>query len=275
MCANHSRCNSEGNCNWTGDYGSYQEHIHLCTNTPLAQFGNETMNPADTPNPAPEATRTSDYVKNEDYALEVETTASEQSEHVDTESASESENADGSESISDSEHANSTNHPQEVVISGDRVSCQEHCVEAHEVEETPLADLIADDIHLRAKEACHAQEIAKEAHVDESTPPVAAREAYAGRSALNADAVPFKPANAKESPKTKRSSKKPVTQDIHGCSTFHLQAAALQYQAAQAQMTQMAYLHRYRAAQMAHYQAAYLQAHMNHMKLSQRCTRHV
>jgi hypothetical protein len=182
--------------------------------------------------------------------------------------------------MSDSDHTNSTSHPQEFVPSGDRVICldsssgfEEPAVDAHKVEETPLTDLIADFVHLHAKEACHAPELAKEAHVAETTPFAAAQEAYAVHSTLNADAIPFEPAKANGMMKPKRISKKRVTQDIHGCSTFHLQAAAQQYQAAQAQMTQMAYLHRYRSAQIAHYQAACLQAHMNHIRLAQRCTR--
>merc|ERR1712048_592305 len=35
MCANHSKCSSGGQCDWTGDYGSYQEHIRACQNKPL------------------------------------------------------------------------------------------------------------------------------------------------------------------------------------------------------------------------------------------------
>merc|ERR1712003_213923 len=35
MCSNHAKCNPEGRCDWTGDYGSYQEHIRACQNVPL------------------------------------------------------------------------------------------------------------------------------------------------------------------------------------------------------------------------------------------------
>merc|ERR1711933_133215 len=33
-CANHAKCSPEGQCDWTGDYGSYQEHIRTCQNVP-------------------------------------------------------------------------------------------------------------------------------------------------------------------------------------------------------------------------------------------------
>jgi len=36
MCANNPKCSPNGNCNWTGDYGSYQEHIRQCKNLPIA-----------------------------------------------------------------------------------------------------------------------------------------------------------------------------------------------------------------------------------------------
>merc|ERR1712187_473958 len=35
MCSNHAKCNPEGRCDWTGDYGSYQERIRACQNVPL------------------------------------------------------------------------------------------------------------------------------------------------------------------------------------------------------------------------------------------------
>lgn len=39
MCANSSKCNPDGQCDWIGDYGSYQEHIRLCTNSPVFSYG--------------------------------------------------------------------------------------------------------------------------------------------------------------------------------------------------------------------------------------------
>jgi len=38
VCANHPRCNPNGQCNWKGTYGTYQEHVRSCTNTPLNEF---------------------------------------------------------------------------------------------------------------------------------------------------------------------------------------------------------------------------------------------
>merc|ERR550537_928669 len=38
VCANNPRCRSDGQCNWVGDYGSYQEHIRTCQNLPDPSF---------------------------------------------------------------------------------------------------------------------------------------------------------------------------------------------------------------------------------------------
>lgn len=38
VCANNPKCDANGNCNWTGDYGSYQEHIRTCKNLPLSDL---------------------------------------------------------------------------------------------------------------------------------------------------------------------------------------------------------------------------------------------
>jgi hypothetical protein len=35
-CANHPKCRPGGQCDWVGDYGSYQEHARTCTNTRCA-----------------------------------------------------------------------------------------------------------------------------------------------------------------------------------------------------------------------------------------------
>jgi len=35
VCGNNARCNANGQCDWKGDYGSYQEHIRVCRNLPL------------------------------------------------------------------------------------------------------------------------------------------------------------------------------------------------------------------------------------------------
>merc|ERR1712176_461915 len=83
MCGNHSKCNSDGKCNWMGDYGSYQEHIRCCTNTPLIQHESKTSH--DSPGAAPDMTTTSDDVKTEGHESEIETTASELSEVLDSE----------------------------------------------------------------------------------------------------------------------------------------------------------------------------------------------
>lgn len=32
VCVNNPKCSPNGNCHWTGDYGSYQDHIRLCKN---------------------------------------------------------------------------------------------------------------------------------------------------------------------------------------------------------------------------------------------------
>lgn len=37
MCANHAKVNSDGKCEWIGEYGSYQKHIKSCKNLPGAQ----------------------------------------------------------------------------------------------------------------------------------------------------------------------------------------------------------------------------------------------
>jgi len=262
MCANHSRCNPDGNCNWIGDYGSYQAHIHSCANTPLAQFEKQPSNGADIPDPDPTGIATSSDVKLEDSAQDVETTASESSEHVDLESVSWSENA----SIPD--------HPEVFVSSGkgercpgSGSDCEEPVVESHEVESKSLTSLIADLISLRVKASCPDQEVAEETlPVEVTHAAAAAPETDSVSSTLNADAAPFEPTKAKKVPKTKRISKE-VPRNIHVCPTDDMQAAAMQYRAAQAQMAQMAYLHRLRSAQIAHYQAAYLQAHQ--MSLAQ------
>jgi len=35
MCANHSKVNpGEGQCDWIGEYGAYQDHIRECKNEP-------------------------------------------------------------------------------------------------------------------------------------------------------------------------------------------------------------------------------------------------
>jgi len=34
-CANNPKCRADGKCTWTGEYGSYQEHIQTCMNVPL------------------------------------------------------------------------------------------------------------------------------------------------------------------------------------------------------------------------------------------------
>jgi hypothetical protein len=38
VCANNPRCRCDGQCNWVGDYGSYQEHIRTCKNLPDPSF---------------------------------------------------------------------------------------------------------------------------------------------------------------------------------------------------------------------------------------------
>jgi len=35
VCGNNATCIANGQCDWKGDYGSYQEHIRLCKNLPL------------------------------------------------------------------------------------------------------------------------------------------------------------------------------------------------------------------------------------------------
>lgn len=35
VCANHPTCNSDGKCTWSGEYGSYQDHIRCCQNVPM------------------------------------------------------------------------------------------------------------------------------------------------------------------------------------------------------------------------------------------------
>jgi hypothetical protein len=35
VCANNPKCCPDGKCDWVGDYGSYQEHISTCTNSPV------------------------------------------------------------------------------------------------------------------------------------------------------------------------------------------------------------------------------------------------
>jgi hypothetical protein len=226
---------------------------------------------------------TSDDAQLEKNALEAETTASELSEQIDSESASESEHADA-EGIGECEGASLTKHPQELMSaceqernSGSISDFDEPVVEGNPCgEDTSLADLIADLIQLRAKQDCQTQEKAAESNAAESTSGAAAQEANPVLSTLNADALTFEPAKAQTMSKPKRSSKKHVAQDTYVYSSFYLQAAALQHQATQAQMAQMAqmaYLQRLRSAQMAHYQAAYLQAHMNQMRLAQRYAR--
>merc|ERR1712107_605277 len=37
VCANHSNCRPDGQCTWTGDYGSYLEHIRTCRNLPVVE----------------------------------------------------------------------------------------------------------------------------------------------------------------------------------------------------------------------------------------------
>merc|ERR1711879_1012482 len=115
-----------------------------------------------------------------------------------------------------------------------------------------MAGLIAELISLRTKENCQTQECAEEDHAAEAIQFPKAQEAKAAPSKLSSDAVPFEPANAKNVMKPKR--KKQAVQGAYGSPQIHMQAAAMQYQAAQAQMAQMAYLHRLRSVQMAHYQ---------------------
>jgi len=38
VCANNPKCSINGNCNWSGDYGSYQEHIHVCQNMQIPGY---------------------------------------------------------------------------------------------------------------------------------------------------------------------------------------------------------------------------------------------
>lgn len=35
VCGNNAKCTANGQCDWKGEYGSYQEHIRLCKNLPL------------------------------------------------------------------------------------------------------------------------------------------------------------------------------------------------------------------------------------------------
>merc|ERR1712048_1366137 len=236
-----------------------------CANTPLAQFEKQASNGADIPDSDPTSIVTSSDVKLEDSAQDVETTASESSEHVDL------------ESVSGSENASLPDHSEGFVSSGDgerypgSVSdCEEPLVESHEIESNSLTSLIADLISLRVKESCPEHEVAEETLPVEVTHAAAAQETDAVSSTLNAHAAPFEPTKVKKVPKTKRMSKE-VPRNIHVCPTHDMQVAALQYRAAQAQMAQMAYLHRLRSAQIAHYQAAYLQVHQ--MSLAQRRAR--
>lgn len=279
MCANHSRCNSEGKCNWTGDYGSYQEHIRCCANTPLAQFENKASNYGDMLNPESNMT-TSDCAKLEDNTFEAATTASELSEQIDSEHALESEHAD-SDNLGECESAGLPSPPQDCVLLGGQEmgsdsssDFDEPIVEANPSEDKSLTELIADLIQLRGKPDCqpHDEHIA-DAHAVATISSVAAQEANATHSTLNVDAAPFEPPKAQNTSKPKRSSKKHAAPNTHAYPTSHVQAAALQYQATQAhmaQMAQMAYLQRLRSAQLAHYQTAYLQAHVNQMRLAQR-----
>jgi hypothetical protein len=225
-------------------------------------------------------TTSSDYAELDDNALEAATTASELSEHVESESARGSEHAD-SDSLGECESVGLTRHPQECMSSGDQKrepdsssDFEEPIVETGPSEAKPLTDLIADLIQLRAKQYGQTQEESvADAHAAATISPAAAQEANASHCTLNVDAVPFEPLKAQNTAKPKRSSKKHAAQNSRACPTSHLQATALQYQATQAhmaQIAQMAYLQRLRSAQMAQYQAAYLQAHVNQLKLAQR-----
>merc|ERR1712048_1440042 len=118
---------------------------------------------------------------------------------------------------------------------------------------TSLTSLIADLINLRVKEHCPVEESAGDVRAAEAIEVPAVPETEAVHSTLNAGAKPFapalnvgakpiEPANTKKAVKPKR--KKQATQDAPG--PIQMQVAALQYQAAQAQMAQMAYLQRLR-----------------------------
>lgn len=163
----------------------------------------------------------------------------------------------------------------------------EQSVEVQTIGERSLTSLIAELIDLRTKQQCSMQEKTDKAPATgASSTELAAKEGSPAElgldveqalahSALSVRAAPFQPSIDKKK-KTQVSQKK----GVQGCSPSQMQAAAMQYQAAyaqiqyqaaaQAQMAQLAYLQRFQSAQMAQYQAAYWQAHMNRMKMGQR-----
>jgi len=48
VCANNAKCSTTGQCNWIGDYGSYQEHICACKNLPIYAEAADSAEPAAT-----------------------------------------------------------------------------------------------------------------------------------------------------------------------------------------------------------------------------------
>jgi len=254
MCAHHSGCNRDGKCNWIGDYSSYQAHIHSCENTPLAQCEKQPSDHEDISDEDSELT--SSGVKPEDSDRDAETTASEVSEHLDIESVCGSENA--SLPVQPEGYVSSNG---EEMCPGSGSDVDEPVGNSHPIDNESLTSPTAHLIRLRAKEDHQEQDVVEETVPVQTTHFAAVEEANVDCSTLNVHAAPFLPEKARKALKPKRNSKMEVPRSIHVCPTNHMQVAALQYHAAQAQMVQMAHLHRIRSAQIAYYQAAYLQAH--------------
>jgi len=85
QCSNHARCRDDGRCDWTGEYGSFQEHVRTCKNVPLGKPAVLQESKSSAHNPTAQAVPSSRFTSEEG------STAAPDSDAWDTEDAPHSE----------------------------------------------------------------------------------------------------------------------------------------------------------------------------------------
>jgi hypothetical protein len=265
MCANHAKCSPEGQCDWTGDYGSYQAHIRTCQNIPT-RCGLSS---------APEnvATLAVASDKLESYALpqagggkeapehDIETVSVVSETTVDPISADASEASDSVDPISvDASEASDCDEAPMSPPNGDYEEMLETASssEPASVEASTLNQLISEFVALKLKEHqqhCEVKEThaVAESHDDDASHATAMTQLCLGEAASSSN---------KKS--VSKKIKKPKQNQEAAPSNAAQQQAA---QMAHWQAAQMAQWRHLQAAQVAHWQA--YQARVAHMQAAQ------
>lgn len=243
MCANHAKCNPEGRCDWTGDYGSYQEHIRACQNIPtrcdLSSTATEQVGSVVV---APERLEGCDELKvgikaeAPDYVDEVNSVSSETTTEPISIDASEASEASDSDEAKDG---------------FEELSEATTSSESAPVEASKLNELISELVGLKLKEHqqyCEVQDtpVVADSHDDDSS-----HARFVTQVSLDEATSPSSKKSA-----SKKSKKAKQNQEAAPSNAALRQAAQMAYW----QAAQMAQWRQLQAAQVAHWQAAQVRA---------------